>query len=334
MCMFEMEHTHEVSIARRLGVQNLRWWDKISYGGGASCATIMHACAAIATGLADGRRLPPRAQPRREDLAAVVAGEGPGDRRQGAARAVGPDPPGRRDRHVGAPPHARVRHHARAPRQRRHRGAQARAAQPLRDDARPAARHADLPERAASSAIRCTSTTAASRPTARSPASSPRSSAPATCKQKPALVHSVAQASGPNPVHLANYNTPDMQTTSVPCAELLWARSRAQAEGHGLRADLRRLHAAGDHRPRGLRLLQARRGRPVHRGRPHRARRRAAGAHLRRRPLGSLRARLQPDPRRRAPDPRHVDSQVPGCKATLVTGASGVATSAMVLRGE
>src|SRR5262245_26208679 len=52
MSMFEMEHTHEVSIARRLGVRNLRWWDKISYGGGASCATIMHACAAIATGLA------------------------------------------------------------------------------------------------------------------------------------------------------------------------------------------------------------------------------------------------------------------------------------------
>src|SRR5690606_28825163 len=44
-------------------------------------------------------------------------------------------------------------------------------------------------------------------------------------KQKPVLVHSVAQASGPNPVHLANYNTPDMQTTAVPCAELLWKRA-------------------------------------------------------------------------------------------------------------
>ena len=52
MCMFEMEHTHEVTIARRLGVRNLQWWDKTSYGGGASCATIMHAAAAIATGLA------------------------------------------------------------------------------------------------------------------------------------------------------------------------------------------------------------------------------------------------------------------------------------------
>ena len=52
MCMFEMEHTHEVTITRRLGVQNLQWWDKTSYGGGASCATIMHAAAAIAAGLA------------------------------------------------------------------------------------------------------------------------------------------------------------------------------------------------------------------------------------------------------------------------------------------
>src|SRR5207245_3879757 len=52
MSMFEMESTHEVSIARRLGVEGLRWWDKISYGGGASCATLMHAAAAITTGLA------------------------------------------------------------------------------------------------------------------------------------------------------------------------------------------------------------------------------------------------------------------------------------------
>src|SRR5215468_3074428 len=41
MSMLEMEATHEVSIARRLGVTGLQWWDKISYGGGASSATIM-----------------------------------------------------------------------------------------------------------------------------------------------------------------------------------------------------------------------------------------------------------------------------------------------------
>src|SRR5262249_32661008 len=52
MCMLEMEATHEVSIARRLGVQGLRWWSKISYGGGGSSGTLMHAAAAIASGLA------------------------------------------------------------------------------------------------------------------------------------------------------------------------------------------------------------------------------------------------------------------------------------------
>src|SRR2546422_8536202 len=69
MSMFEMESTHEVSIARRLGVEGLRWWDKISYGGGASCATLMHAAAAITSGLATtvGRprpRNPPAQRPR------------------------------------------------------------------------------------------------------------------------------------------------------------------------------------------------------------------------------------------------------------------------------
>src|SRR5207247_5837701 len=52
MSMLEMEATHEVSIARRLGVRDLHWWSKISYGGGASCATVMHAAAPIAAGLA------------------------------------------------------------------------------------------------------------------------------------------------------------------------------------------------------------------------------------------------------------------------------------------
>src|SRR5262245_17760865 len=52
MSMLEMEATHEVSIARRLGVRQITWWDKISYGGGASSATLMHAAAAVASGLA------------------------------------------------------------------------------------------------------------------------------------------------------------------------------------------------------------------------------------------------------------------------------------------
>src|SRR3989442_15333403 len=39
MCMLEMEATHEVSIARRLGVEGLRWWSKIAYGGGGTRRT-------------------------------------------------------------------------------------------------------------------------------------------------------------------------------------------------------------------------------------------------------------------------------------------------------
>src|SRR5207302_6398139 len=46
MCMLEMEATHEVSIARRLGVEGLRWWSKISYGGCAACAPRTPAAAA------------------------------------------------------------------------------------------------------------------------------------------------------------------------------------------------------------------------------------------------------------------------------------------------
>ena len=68
-------------------------------------------------------------------------------------------------------------------------------------------------------------------------------------RQKPVLVHAVAQASGPNPVHLANYNnTQDMVTTSVvlrrPPVEALASSSPKDMR---LRADLRRVHAARDH---------------------------------------------------------------------------------------
>src|SRR3989442_6087089 len=53
MCMLEMEATHEASIARRLGVEGLRWWSKISYGGGASGPTPLQPASPIA------RRRPP-----------------------------------------------------------------------------------------------------------------------------------------------------------------------------------------------------------------------------------------------------------------------------------
>jgi len=49
---FDMETTDEVEIARNLGIENLRFFGQIGYGGGAACATVAHAAMAIATGRA------------------------------------------------------------------------------------------------------------------------------------------------------------------------------------------------------------------------------------------------------------------------------------------
>jgi acetyl-CoA acetyltransferase len=153
-------------------------------------------------------------------------------------------------------------------------------------------------------------------------------------KHQPIYVHSVAQASGPNPVHLANYNTPDLQTTAVPCAEQLWARSELQpkdmdcaqiydaftplvimgledygfckrGEG-GPFTEGGRLELGGE-----LPVLTS--GGGLSEAYVH-------GFNLIIEGVRQLRGTSY--------------NQVPDCKATLVTGASGVATSAMVLRAD
>ncbi len=47
-----MENTLEVEIARNLGVENLRFFGELGYGGGGGCGTVAHAAMAIATGRA------------------------------------------------------------------------------------------------------------------------------------------------------------------------------------------------------------------------------------------------------------------------------------------
>jgi acetyl-CoA acetyltransferase len=148
------------------------------------------------------------------------------------------------------------------------------------------------------------------------------------------LVHAVAQASGPNPVHLANYNTPGMRTTSVACAELLWKRSQLQGEGHGLRQIYDAFTplvvmgledygfcARGEGGPftengrleLGGALPTLTSGGGLSEAYVH-------GFNLILEAVRQIRGTSY--------------NQVPGCKSTLVTGASGVATSAMVVRGE
>jgi acetyl-CoA acetyltransferase len=153
-------------------------------------------------------------------------------------------------------------------------------------------------------------------------------------KQKPALVHSIAQASGPNPVHLANYNTPDMQTTAVPCAQQLWARSELQP------ADMDCAQIYDAFTPLVIMGLEdygfCKRGE----GGPFTDGGRielggelpvlTSGGGLSEAYVHGFNLILEGVRQIRGTS----TAQVPNCKATLITGASGVATSAMVLRGE
>lgn len=334
MCMFEMESTHEVSIARRLGVEGLRWWSKISYGGGASAATIMQAAAAIASGLATtvvchrarnrgSRASRPWAQEReivRDDKALHTP--------WGLIRPVDV---------IGMWAHRHMHEYGTTREQlgnvaiaaRRHANNNPYAM--MRDrkldmqtylDARVIGYPLHLYDCCLETdgALACVVT---SVERARD------------LRQKPALVHAVAQASGPNPVHLANYNnTPGMLTTAAFCADLLWQRSELQpkdmdcaqiydaftplvisgledygfckrGEG-GPFTEGGRIELGGE-----LPLLTS--GGGLSEAYVH-------GFNLILEGVRQLRGTSY--------------NQVPDCRATLVTGASGVATSAVVLRAE
>ena len=332
MSMFEMESTHEVSIARRLGVEGLRWWDKISYGGGASCATLMHAAAAITSGLATtvvchrarnrgAKTSRPWAQERelvRDDKALHVP--------WGLVRPVDVigmwahrhmHEYGTRREHFGNVAIAARKHAQRNPyammRDR-----------PLDMETYLAGRPIGWPLTfydcclETDGALACVVT---SIERARD------------LRQRPVLIHAVAQASGPNPVHLANYNnTPAMETTSVFCAKLLWQRSALQPRD----MDCAQIYDAFT--PLVITGLEdygfCRRGE----GGPFTEGGRleldgalpvlTSGGGLAEAYVHGFNLILEGVRQIRGMSV----NQVPGCKATLVTGASGVATSAAVLR--
>jgi acetyl-CoA acetyltransferase len=334
MCMLEMEATHEVSIARRLGVDGLKWWSKISYGGGASSATVMHAAAAIASGLATtvvchrarnrgARTSRPWSQERelvKDDKALHVP--------WGLIRPVDV---------IGMWAH---RHMHEFGTKREHFGNVAIAARkhaqhnpyammkgrPLDMETYLNARVIGYPLHLydccleTDGALACIVT---SIDRARN------------LKQKPVLVHSVAQASGPNPVHLANYNnTPTMETTGKFCAELLWQRSQLKPK------DLQCAQIYDAFTPLVVTGLEdygfCKRGE----GGPFTENGRieiggelpvlTSGGGLSEAYVHGFNLILEGVRQIRGTS----TNQVPNCKATLVTGASGVATSAVVLRGE
>ena len=220
-----------------------------------------------------GPRVPscrlPRAQPR----AAVVVREGihEGGRpwEKIAPRIAGSPVAGAVRRGVAGagdgadrpPPHARSRHHRRAPRRGGLRRAQPRRAQPARDHARAALRSPTTTRRA-SSPSRSACSTAVSRPTAAAPSSSPLPSARATsasprltCRQRP--VRRVRR--------ITTRTTGSRSTAgggSPPPAERLWSTPAPPPRRRRRRDAVRPLHADGAARPRGLGLLRAREGGP------------------------------------------------------------------------
>jgi len=333
MCMFEMEHTHEVTVARRLGVRNLQWWDKTSYGGGASCATIMHAAAAIATGLAStvvchrarnrgSKTSRPWAQEKElviDDKALHVP--------WGLIRPV--DVIGmwaHRHMHQYGTTREQLGNVAIAARKHANRNPYAMMRDRLLDmetylNARVIGYPLHLYDCCLETdgALACIVTSVERAH---------------DLKQKPVLVHSIAQASGPNPVHLANYNTPDMQTTAVPCAQQLWARSELKPDD----MDCAQIYDAFT--PLVIMGLEdygfCKRGE----GGPFTEGGRieldgelpvlTSGGGLSEAYVHGFNLILEGVRQLRGTS----TAQVSNCKATLVTGASGVATSAMVLRTE
>ena len=331
--MFEMEHTHEVTLARGLGVRNLAWWDKISYGGGASCATVMHAAAAIASGLAEvvvchrarnrgSKASRPWAQERElvtDDKALHVP--------WGLIRPV--DVIGmwaQRHMHVYGTTREQLGNVAIAARKHANRN-------PF---AMMGGRKLDMETYLAGRAISdpltlydcCLETDGALACVVTSVERA------RDLRQKPVYVHAVAQASGPNPVHLANYNTPDMQTTAVPCARQLWERSELKP------ADMDCAQIYDAFTPLVIMGLEDYGFCKPGEGGPFTEGGRielggelpvlTSGGGLSEAYVHGFNLILEAVRQIRGTS----TAQVPGCKATLVTGASGVATSAMVVRGD
>jgi len=334
MCMFEMERTHEVSIARRLGVRNLRWWSKISYGGGASAATIMQAAAAIATGLADtvvchrarnrGARTSAPWMNEREISIDDKALHSP----WGLIRPVDV---------IGMWAHRHMHEYGTT---REHLGNVAIAARKHANNnpyAMMRERKLDMETYRRGRMIGyplnlydcCLETDGALACVVTSIERA------RDLRQKPALVHSVAQASGPNPVHLANYNnTPKMETTSVFCAQQLWRRSQIQP------ADIDCAQIYDAFTPLVILGLEdygfCKRGEggPFTEG----GRLELGGALPTLTSGGGLSEAYVHGFNLIIEAVRQIRgtsfNQVPECRTVLVTGASGVATSAAVLRGE
>jgi len=329
---FTAEDTQECAIARRAGVENLRFFCETSYGGGPNCATIGHAAAAISLGLASvvicwraRNRAAKTSRPWSQERG-IIREDKQWHLSWGLIRPVDVIGMWARD-HMER--YGTTREHL----------AEVALAFRLHAERNPAAtmrKRLTLEDYMSSRMIGdplclydCSLETDGAIACVVTSIERARD-----CRHPPALVHAYAQGTGPNQVHLANYNTTDFSTTARFCAEELWKRSDLQPkdvqcvqiydaftplvllglEEYGFcgEGESGPFVTGGTLGPGG-RLPANTSGGSLSEAYVH-------GFNLVTEAVRQIRGTST--------------SQVPDCKAVLVTGAAAVSTSALVLRGD
>ena len=329
---FTAEETQECAIARRAGVRNLRFFCETSYGGGPNAATIGHAAAAIALGLASvvicwraRNRAAKTSRPWSQEKG-VVREDKQWHVPWGLVRPV--DVVGMWGRHhmdrYGTT-REQLAEVAIAFREHARKNPAAMMREPLTLDDYLGARMIADPlclydcSLETDGALACVVTSVERARDLRHP---------------PALVHAYAQGTGPNQVHLANYNSEGFHTTARHCARELWSRSDLKAKD----IDCAQIYDAFT--PLVLLGLEeygfcgeGESGAFVEGGAlgpGGRLPTNTSGGSLSEAYVHGFNLVLEAVRQIRGTS----TSPVPGCRTVLVTGAAAVSTSALVLRGD
>ncbi|GAA3097673.1 hypothetical protein GCM10020254_48780 [Streptomyces goshikiensis] len=295
---YTMEETDEVEVAKAIGAGDVTFFSKVGYGGGGSCATVGHLAAAVATGQASvgvaWRSRKRGSGPRPwKNTAVQLPTPGQWTRPFGLLRPA--DEIGmlaRRYMHEYGATRDHLFNVAMACRNRANENPAAMMYE------RPLTREMYMTARMISEPLclfdNCLETDGAlacvivSAERARD------------CRHKPVYVHSVAQGLPAQHHGMVNYwNDDPLSGPAWTAARHLWKQSDFGPQD----VDVAQIYDAftppDPAVPGGLRVLRARRGRRLHRGRGAGNGRPAAHQHGRRRTQRGLRARLQPDQRGR-----------------------------------
>jgi acetyl-CoA acetyltransferase len=329
---FQMEDTQECAIARRAGVENLRFFCEVKYGGGPNCAVVGHAAAAITLGLASvvvcwrARNRASKASRPWSQERGIIHDDKMWHLPWGLIRPVDLIAMwGRYHMERYGTTRAQLAEVAIALRNHAMRNPAAMMHKPLTLEQYMSSRMIGDPlclydcSLESDGAVACVVTSAERA---------------RDLRRKPAYVHAYAQGTGPNQVHLANYNTTDFSTSARFCAEELWKRSDLKPK------DIHCAQIYDAFTPLVIMGLEeygfcesGRGGKFVEGGTLG-----PGGTLPTNTSGGSLSEAYVHGMNLVSEAVRQIrgtsTSQVPGCKAALVTGAAAVSNSALVLRGD